>query len=223
MVDDGAVQGRLCFNLDRIGRFTSAEPTIISVRRPGSQGRDRVEAYIEAGYVRAFGGRIPRHCPILISLEDGSGDVSAAAGVRMAGREPLYLEHYLDEPVEAALGRIVGAPMERRRIAEIGSLASHSQGASVFLFIALAKHLQRHGCTHVVATATRQLRRSFAQFGFETHRLAPATASRVAAVAGCGDYCDRPPEILAGAISNAVPVLSRLLKSDPSLKPGLLQ
>ncbi len=224
MVDDGAVKGRLCFNLERIRQLTTAEPSIISVRHPTSLGRRGVEAYLEAAYARAFDGRIQHHFPTLMSLEDDDGEISAAAGMRLAGLDRLYLEQYLDTPVEAALSQVTGAKVERRQIAEIGNLASHSQGASVFLFIALASHLRRQGCTHVVATATRQLRRGFARLGFPTHLLAHARPSRVGqAATQWGSYYDRDPEVLAGSISAAVPVLTRLLKSDPSLKMGLLQ
>ncbi|WP_368886588.1 thermostable hemolysin, partial [Escherichia coli] len=67
--------------------------------------------------------------------------------------------------MEAVLGQSLGAAVERSQVVEIGGLASSGQGATVFLFAAMARHLQREGLTFAVAVATSELRRIFHKAG----------------------------------------------------------
>ena len=216
MVDDGAVQGCLRFDADRVRRFTSLEPRVISIHHLLRPERRRVEAFLESAYDRAFQGKIRRHYPFLMSVQDRDGQIHAAVGFRFAATEPLFLEQYLDAPAEAAIAAKLGGPVERKGVAEIGNLASESPGASLFLFLALASHLDRQGCTHAVATATHQLRRGFARAGFLTQPLARAEVGRLTTGAGdWGGYYDRDPEVLAGPIAPALPALAQMLLADP--------
>ncbi|MDB5456146.1 MAG: hypothetical protein JWP92_1731 [Caulobacter sp.] len=216
MLDDGALRGSLRFDEARMRRFTGLAPKVISIHHLMRPERLRVEAYIEAAYVSAFNGVIRRHYPTLMSVQDGEGRIHAAVGFRFAARERLYLEQYLDEPVEAAIARKLGEPVRREGVAEIGNLGSGSVGASMFLFLALARHLDQNGCTHAVATATRQLRRSFGRVGFETEVLIRAEPSRLGeAATEWGAYYQRDPEVLAGAIGPALRPLSQMLVAEP--------
>ncbi|CAN5707320.1 hypothetical protein BH11PSE1_BH11PSE1_16340 [soil metagenome] len=216
MVDDGALQGRLQFDAERVRRFTSAEPRVISIHHLLAPERLRVEGFLEAAYDRAFRGRIRNHYPTLMSVQDRRGTILAAVGFRFAGLGPLFLEQYLDEPVEVAVARRLEVCADRGAVAEIGNLASHSPGASLFLFLALARHLDQRGCTYAVATATRQLRRSFARVGFATQLLTRAEPTRLPGTAAdWGAYYSRDPEVLAGAIAPALPALSQMLTADP--------
>ena len=220
MLDDGAPRGSLRFDADRVRRFTTLEPRVISIHHRLQPERTRVEAYLEARYAEAFQGHIARHYPTLMSLQDRGGVIHGAVGFRFAARAPLFLEHYLDRPVEAAVSESQGVTVPRHAIAEIGNLASQSAGASLFLFLALANHLHHQGCTHAAATATRRLRRGFARVGFATQRLAQASASRIAdGGADWGTYYQNDPEVLAGPIAPALPVLAHMLMTEPLETP----
>ena len=221
MMNDGARVGSLRFDADRVRRFTSVEPRVISIHHHFRPERRRVEAYIESTYAVAFNGRIRAHYPTLMSVQDARGEIHAAVGFRLAGREPLFLERYLDEPVERSLAGAMAAPVGRADVAEIGSLASRSAGASFFLFMALARHLRQLGCDYAVATATRQLRRTFARVGFPTLRLTTADPTRLGEEArDWGGYYDRDPEVLAGAIAPALEPLAHLLLVETPDIPG---
>jgi hypothetical protein len=223
MVDDGALQGCLRFDADRVRRFTSLEPGVISIHHLLQPERLRVEAFLEAAYAKAFDGRIRSHYPTLMSVQDRQGNIHAAVGFRLAAQAPLFLEQYLDAPVETELQTRFAAPLPRAQVAEIGNLASDSPGASLFLFLALARHLDRQGCTHAVATATRQLRRSFARVGFATELLTRAEPARLPDQgADWGAYYSRDPEVLAGAIAPALPALAQMLLADPIAACGVL-
>lgn len=216
MTDDDAVRERFRFDTDRVRRLTAIEPHEIRLHQQARPERLRVEAYLESAYARAFEGQIRQHYPTLISVQDRHGVIHAAAGFRYAAEAPLFLERYLDQPVEEAAALRLGEPLRRQGVVEIGNLASDSPGASLFLFLALAGHLARQGCTHAVATATRQLRRSFARVGFATQVLTRAEPERLGeAAADWGGYYARDPEVLVGAIAPALPALAQMLFVEP--------
>ena len=197
-------------------RPTSSAPHPIAIHEAGCGRRGEVEAYLESAYARAFGGRIRRHYPILMSVQDAQGAILGAVGFRLAETAPLFLEQYLDEPVELAIARSLRTPVARGNIAEIGNLACGGPGLSLLLFLSLAAHLHDVGRTHAVATATRQLRRGFARVGFDTHALSTAAPQRLAdGGTDWGDYYDRDPVVLAGAITPALPLLSSLVEHRP--------
>ena len=161
-----------------------------------------------AFYGRAFRCVIRNHYPNLIGLRDAHGSIQAAAGFRFADREPLFLEQYLDQPIEAALLSRFGA-VPRDRIVEVGNLAGRRPAASLRLFLALARRLRLEGATHVVATATRQLRRTFWRLGLDPASLTRADPSRLAdGGVDWGAYYARDPVVLAGAIAPGLPKLA---------------
>lgn len=54
----------------------------------------------------------------------GAAATKAALGYRRAEAQAMFLETYLDRPIEAELSEIFGRPIPRRNIVEIGNLAS---------------------------------------------------------------------------------------------------
>ncbi|MBX7250060.1 MAG: thermostable hemolysin [Caulobacteraceae bacterium] len=215
LVDDDGYAGALRLDESKVSRFTRLKPTVISIFRKLRPQRRQVELFLEDAYARAFNGRIRRHYPILMSVWDADQQLHAAAGFRFAATQPLFLEQYLDTPVEAAVSEASGAIVARNQIAEIGNLAAESPGASMFLFFALAGYLEQHGCRYAAATATRELSRLFRGVGFQTHRLGEARPERLTDTAGdWGAYYDHEPVVLAGAIRPAFEPLQRRLAAD---------
>lgn len=201
----------------RLQRLTADIPLSIAVHPLHQADRPRVEAFLETSYARAFEGRIRSHYPTLMSVQRADGRIEAAVGFRLAARESLFLEQYLDAPIEKALAHRMALNIRRSEIAEIGNLASDSAPATLLLFLALAAHLAEEGCTHAVATATRQLRRSFARVGFATQSLTRAEPARLAeGAADWGAYYARDPEVRVGAIAPALPALTRMMLTEPA-------
>lgn len=216
MVDDEGVRGSLRLDAEKVRRFTRLAPSVISISERLRPQRTQVEQFLERSYARAFGGELTAHYPILMSVWDAEGGLHAAAGLRFAAREDLFLEQYLDRPVEAETARVFRTPVARTEVAEIGNLASSSPGASVFLFLALAGYLDQQGCRFAAATATRQLRRIFRRVGFGAERLAEARPERLGDQAGrWGSYYENDPQVLAGEIAPSFDPLRRSLSADP--------
>ena len=189
---------------------------IIRFDDPCRGERRRVEQFIEAAYAQAYGGQIQAHFPTLMSVQDEAGVIYAAVGFRHAAEAPLYLEHYLDGSVETVLSQAIGAVIDRAQVVEIGSLASSGQGATVFLFAAMAHHLQSEGLRFAVATATDELRRIFHKAGLGALQLARADPRRLDDGGGSwGAYYQTDPVVLAGSIDAATAPLDHFSETAP--------
>jgi len=181
--------------------------------------RRRIEQFIEARFQRAFGARLPRHHPILacICADDGEDAILAAAGLRFAEDGPLFLEQYLNAPVDQAVAEAFGRPVAREGIVEIGSLASDSPDASLRLFAVLASWLATHrGRRFAVATVRPETERLLTRAGFGLTALGHAHPDRLRDGAGdWGCYYDRLTQVFAGEIgdSSVLPALRQRLRT----------
>jgi len=209
------VQGTLFMDRKRVGSLTSLIPSAISLTHRAGPDRAHVEGFIEQVYAHRFGSVIARHYPTLMNVHDQHGRVVAAVGMRSAADEPLFLERYLDQPVESVLAGAGQAAIGRQAIVEIGNLASTSRGASVFLFVTLAAYLRQQQLTYAVVTGTKALRRSFALFGFDFVELGTASPDALPdRGASWGSYYTRDPKVLGGAIAPACARLEPYLPSE---------
>lgn len=164
--------------------------------------RRAFEDFIAARFARAYGARLTHFLPHLLGVQDGLGRWQAAAGYAAAGAQPLFLEQYLDQPVEQALTAAIGAPIARGSVVEVGNLAANSAGMARALIPQLARHLHRMGYRWVAFTATRALRNSFHRLGLKPVPIAAADPARLAdGGAHWGSYYDQDPVVVAGKIS----------------------
>ncbi|HRP35023.1 MAG TPA: thermostable hemolysin [Gammaproteobacteria bacterium] len=170
----------------------------------GSPRRAACEAFISGIFRRRHGAVLQHFAPNLVLLER-SGRIAAAAGWRSAADEALFLECYLDEPVEAAVGRVAGHAVSRARIVEVGHLASDTPGGTVAVILALADRLDRLGFEWVVFTATDELIAIFRRLGLPPLAIAAADQRRLGEQADrWGRYYDSRPVVVAGRIRLAL-------------------
>ncbi|MGE4410989.1 MAG: thermostable hemolysin [Sphingobium sp.] len=156
-------------------------------------------ALITRRYREIFDARLtPCFQSYIADVQQATG---AALGYRRAGEEPLFLEAYLDHPIEQAVSMVLGRPTERDRIVEIGNFAAENAMAMIDLWGTAANDLG--GRSEVaVATLTAPLRRIFARIGIPVHEIAPARRERIGAdSAAWGRYYESDPRICAGLIA----------------------
>lgn len=134
----------------------------------------------------------------------------ATLGYRRAESEPLFLERYLDTPVEQLVSATLDRPTQREHIIEIGNLAADDAFAMIELWGSVANDL---GADHevAVATLTAPLRAMFARIGVPIKLLAPASASRADAPDVWGRYYAGDPWVCAGVISEGQNAISAFL------------
>lgn len=169
-----------------------------------SPRRQEAENFIRRIFRDRHGAFVRSFAPNLLLLEEHRR-VIAAAGWRGADEEPLFLERYLDEPVESLLERLTGLRLPRERLVEVGHLASDKAGGSVQVILSLARHLAQSGYEWVVFTATGELVRIFTKLGLPLLALAKADPARLGEQArDWGNYYDTRPVVVAGRIRLAL-------------------
>lgn len=166
--------GQLTFDGDAMRRLSSVRPGKISITANHAHERHEVEAFIERVYAKAYNAVIGQHYPTLVSVRDVDGRILAALGFRAAGQQMLFLEQYMDVPVESGVSLAFGLSVERGNIIEVGNLASAGHGAAVFLFAALMAYLNAMGFTHLALTGTNILRGYFAKLGLDPRDMGKA-------------------------------------------------
>jgi len=170
--------------------------------------RSNVEAHIREHFQASHGARLDALMPRLFTISDGGAPI-CAFGLREAAVEPLYMERYLDQPVESAVARLVGAPVRRDAIVEVGNLVAEPGGARV-LIVLLTHHLNRIGIEWVVFTAVAALRAAFRRLGLQPFVLAAADPRRLANDERdrWGDYFAANPLVMGGSVSAGIRALA---------------
>lgn len=174
-----------------------------SVRLVGVSDRHRgaAEEFVRERFAAAFGAQVRELMPNLLVSFDEHGKLAACVGYRAAGHSPLFLEQYLDRPIEAELGARFDTTIDRRRIVEIGHFSGLDAGRGRRLIAPLLTHLARNELDWLVFTATRSLRNLFMRLQLQPVPLAAARASSVAAPETWGRYYDDEPWVMGGPLS----------------------
>lgn len=170
---------------------------------PAAPGHQRfvVEAFIRRRFAEEHAARITRFMPSLFGLHASDGSLHGAVGLRRAATGPLFLERYLDLPIEQAIEARCGEAVARGEIAEVGNLAADGRGTARRLIVSLAGQLGGQGVRWVAFTATPALLNSFRRLGLALHRLGPADPARIGPErADWGRYYDCRPQVVAGRL-----------------------
>ncbi|RMH50369.1 MAG: hypothetical protein D6682_07100 [Zetaproteobacteria bacterium] len=179
--------------------------------------RGAVEAFIHRRFAECYQADVHSFMPCLLRIrEDGSGALHAVAGLRPAqtdqGRQRLFVEYYLDRPVEEAIGAAYGEQVERRTIVEIGNLAENDPGGGRHAIVALTGFLTGYGFHWVVFTAVSRLANAFSRLGMEPITLATADPERLPPEErrAWGRYYENSPKVLCGRIRDGFRTLDSL-------------
>jgi len=180
-----------------------AQELSLALVSESSEDRRAVEQSIMQKFERAYGAHLTHFLPDLLKL--GTADeLGAVAGIRAARKEALFLEQYLDRPVEQAVARAFKTPVDRDSIVEIGNLAANVPGYAYTLFAALATILARAGFRWVVCTATPQVASMLSRMGLSARAICRADPSLLEAdAADWGDYYASGPRVMAGDVQLA--------------------
>ena len=187
------------------------EPTrrLLTVHTDNDAGRAETQAFVQRIYADRFGAQVTAFAPVLLALRDaGSGELLAAAGYRRASEGPLFLERYLDAPVEHLLAPH-GAAV-RSGVFEVGHLAAARSGEGRRLIFMMGTHLAQQGAQWVVSTLTQELRHLFVRLGVTPLALGRADPAALGDDASqWGRYYEHRPVVLAGQLQQALRLLSR--------------
>jgi hypothetical protein len=161
----------------------------------------RIEQYIHDVFATAYQADVRHFLPLLLGIRETGGEYIAAAGLQPANMDTLYLEKYLDGPVEKILGNRMQLDIDRRHIIEAGNLAITNRGGARNLITTLLAYLYQAGYQWAVFTAVPVLINKFRKLGLPLTKLADADPHRLGQEADMwGRYYDYKPTVVAGHI-----------------------
>lgn len=175
--------------------------------------RKVAEDFIAGGFLRSHNACVKTFLPRLLTLKDAFGSIHAVVGCRRADQERLFLERYLDSPIEAILSQRSGLRVERNQIVELGNLACRNAETARRFLAVLPRHLLDSGALWITFTATAVVRKLIGETGASPLDLALASSDRVAdSTNEWGRYYATDPRVLAGYLP-AVRSFPRLWKT----------
>lgn len=153
---------------------------------------------------------------------------SVAIGLTPVTQQPIFLEQYLNSPIEIEIAKIAGQHVPRERICEIGNLASQCAGNArlmvaflvFYLSSPITKLVDDSACppnaaaTKVdwaVCTGTNVVQHILSSMGIESHVVARATVDALQdpeQQSTWGSYYDNNPLVLAIDVAKSKAVCS---------------
>lgn len=192
-----------------------------SVLRPVANDdliRPKLENFISSTYKSIFNARLKTFLPDLVAATTANDEIRAAFGYCDATQDSLFLESYLDSPVETVLSQRVGYTVQRHHIVEVGNLSITKSVDSVKIMRDIAGYLQGLGYEWIVCTATRYLKLLFLKSGTKPISIAKAHISKVTNDGtDWGNYYVTAPEILVGNIDQSITLIEQKIASSWSL------
>jgi hypothetical protein len=216
--DDPARTTRLPRRPGTIVRAAGLQPPrrLLDVTAVGRDHDDRaaLETYVRTAFNRSHDADVNTFMPTLLAFRDGAGSLRGVLGIRSAADATLYLENYLDRPVEQAIVAAGYHPVERDEVVEVGNLAAGSCLAAVRMVAQMPMQLMNRGYAWIVFTATSTVHEILLGLGAPLVELGRADPRCVARQGDrWGRYYDNDPRVYAGYLpdSRAIPgFVSRL-------------
>lgn len=168
----------------------------------GHERRDEVERFIHERFAEKYAADVRHFMPHLLRLYTHAGETIASAGYRPASDGRLFLETYLDRPVDLVLSDMYGEPISRDSIVEVGNMADSHPGTGRAGITAWTAYLSGMGYTWCVFTGVKMLRNGFRRLGVETRIICNADPARLDAgqIKLWGSYYETDPVVMCGNI-----------------------
>jgi len=194
-------------------------PTLVQLEGPKAVERAEAEGFVRAAFLAAYEAQVEHFLPTLMALRNDTGRLLAVLGLRESGPEQLFLERYLDRPVEQALSAAAACPVDRASLVEVGNFAVGAAGGGRWLITALTAYLYAAGHSWTVFTCGPELQNAFRRLGVELVDLGEADPKRLAAdeEARWGSYYDQKPRVMAANVARSHQILSALFEKECAL------
>lgn len=179
----------------------------LALNSPDSRNRARLERFIADKFSTAYGASIGEFFPLLLCRSEHE-QLLSVVGLRPGTERPLFLEQYLEFPLDQAIAHLSGQEVEREKLMEIGNLASSYRSGNQLTFVLLTAILARAGYSWVVFTATAQVRSLLIRLDFHPVTLCEADQSKLVNKRQIwGSYYQSQPLVQAGNISDGLKIL----------------
>ncbi len=200
-----------------------------------SSERVQIEAYIADKFRQEYEAEVSTFAPLLLSMHCKK-ELNAAIGLRPAESSALFIEQYLDAPIEESIKVDESVSVKREEIIEISNLVATRRGASQLLFIVVGSILYEAGYRWLVFNATDKVERITRKFPFPVQVLCAADPQCLGERAQeWGRYYETSPRVIVGdirvahekAMNNRLlkmalmfyrPLLRKLVRNMPAVK-----
>ena len=155
-------------------------------------------------YEARFGCTLTEFYPNTVSVYE-DGVLTAVAGFRGAGTGKLFLEQYLETPIEQCIWAKFTPPAERHEIVELGGFAATSRRAALPLMIYLAPALYELGYKKLVCTANKPIQMCLRTLGLDPIFVADADQGKLkTSDEDWGTYYNGQPQVFTGDIEAGI-------------------
>ena len=170
----------------------------------GTDGRrSSLEDFVAREFSQRYDAKLDTFMPWLLGLSCDR-QLAGVAGLRPAAGCTLFIEQYLDAPIEIALQTCTDQPVERNAIIEIGNLAGRHIGVNRALFPILTELTYMRGYDWVVCNATRAVQNSLRRLGIPMVPVQRAEPERLGdARFAWGRYYATESTVIAISTANA--------------------
>jgi len=167
--------------------------------KEGDFCREEVEDFIAAVFYQTYQAHIDSFMPELVALRDQNGVLMAAFGLHSAADGALFLEQYIEMPIEELCMQKLGRFVSRKQITSIGNLAVANPRNAGVLIAHVIQYSLETGIEWCVATAHHSLQNGLIKGGRDVYPLHVADKTRLEEdeQARWGRYYDKQPEIVA--------------------------
>ena len=219
-----AVPGRLgnrCLHFSVSDDFSllpncPSSDSMLTLNEQADEHRALLEKFISERYLAAYGATLTQFMPRLFALTSAQHGLIGAVGIRPA-THPLFLERYLDLPIEEAIGTSLGLKVLRHQIVEVGHFAGgghagtarSGSGVARAMITLLTAALFHEGFRWVVFTGTTGLRNAFYRLKLNPRDLAVADPTRLTEreLLQWGSYYKGSPKVQFGNITEGFAAL----------------
>ncbi|MDP5213853.1 thermostable hemolysin [Pseudoalteromonas tunicata] len=154
--------------------------------------RTAIEKFIEGGFFDAYGAKLESFLPLLLHFDAGNNK-GAALGLGKASKA-LFIEQYLTQPIELALGN--DEVVSRSHIAELGNLFSLSHHATVPLFMVVSVALYQAKFRYLCFSGTEKVRAILTKYTVPFLVLGDAKSDALGEKAALwGSYYQHKPQV----------------------------
>lgn len=187
---------------DALGSIRPREMNRFEVACHDSTIRRTLESRVRSGFGHHFDACIEGFMPDLATYTHVSG-ATGVIGFRGAADEPLFLESYLDEPVESVIRYAARHAILRSEVVEVGQFIVDDKTIVLDFFRDLAPFLQSRGYEWVCFTGTNRIRTLLTKVGFSGKPVAAASQDKVSdAAVNWGTYYRFEPRVIVGKLSD---------------------
>jgi len=135
--------------------------------------------------------------------DDGRDEVEACIGISFVEKGPVFVERYLDAPIQDVLSAAAGQEVRREQVLQLGSVASIRNLAGAEIYRAMPLIQTCLGRSYAVMTMTNRSAALAKRLGLISHPLCEADGTRLGAeeLADWGTFYDQRPSVRWGRLS----------------------